>query len=78
TVEEAPPEKTGHKPVALSISRPEDFVILEHMENAYPLPTLNKSPTLNKWEDFAGAMVISGGGFDKHTIGSIKRKFEEL
>ncbi|MCI95285.1 hypothetical protein A2U01_0116583, partial [Trifolium medium] len=67
TVEEAPPEKTGHKPVALSISRPEDFVIPEHMENAYP------PPTLNKWEDFTGAMVISGGGFDKHTIGSIKR-----
>ncbi|MCI62312.1 hypothetical protein A2U01_0083569, partial [Trifolium medium] len=32
----------------------------------------------NKWDALAHAMVISGGGFDKQTVGSIKRKFEEL
>ncbi|PNX61955.1 hypothetical protein L195_g052722, partial [Trifolium pratense] len=72
TVEEAPPEKTGHKPVALSISRPEDFSIPDYLEDNYI------APTLQEWETFAEAMVISGGGFDKHSVGSIKRKFEEL
>ncbi|GAU46144.1 hypothetical protein TSUD_401460 [Trifolium subterraneum] len=30
------------------------------------------------WENFPGALVISGGGFNPVTIGSIKRKFDEL
>ncbi|MCI51854.1 hypothetical protein A2U01_0073098, partial [Trifolium medium] len=30
------------------------------------------------WENFTKALVISGGGFNKTTIGSIKSKFEEL
>ncbi|GAU41791.1 hypothetical protein TSUD_379290 [Trifolium subterraneum] len=30
------------------------------------------------WENFPGALVISGGGFNPITIGSIKRKFDEL
>ncbi|XP_045791889.1 uncharacterized protein LOC123886628 [Trifolium pratense] len=72
TVEEAPPEKTGHKPVALSISRTEDFSIPDYLEDNYI------APTLQEWETFVEAMVISGGGFDKHSVGSIKRKFEEL
>ncbi|GAU48692.1 hypothetical protein TSUD_186850 [Trifolium subterraneum] len=30
------------------------------------------------WENFPGALVISGGGFNLVIIGSIKRKFDEL
>ncbi|MCI41988.1 hypothetical protein A2U01_0063223, partial [Trifolium medium] len=30
------------------------------------------------WENFPKALVISGGGFNKNTIGSVKRKFEDL
>ncbi|MCI51728.1 hypothetical protein A2U01_0072972, partial [Trifolium medium] len=30
------------------------------------------------WENFPKALVISGGGFNKNTIRSVKRKFEEL
>ncbi|CAJ2654250.1 unnamed protein product [Trifolium pratense] len=70
--EEAAPERSGHKPVALAISRPEDFFIPDHLDDTYI------APTLNKWDALAQAMVISGGGFDKQTVGSIKRKFEEL
>ncbi|CAJ2674684.1 unnamed protein product [Trifolium pratense] len=70
--EEAAPESSGHKPVALAISRPEDFLIPDHLDDTYI------APTLNKWDTLAQAMVISGGGFDKQTVGSIKRKFEEL
>ncbi|CAJ2636298.1 unnamed protein product [Trifolium pratense] len=70
--EEAAPERSGHKPVALAISRPEDFFVPDYLDNTYV------APTLNKWDALAQAMVISGGGFDKQTVGSIKRKFEEL
>ncbi|MCI75375.1 hypothetical protein A2U01_0096644, partial [Trifolium medium] len=56
----------------MSISRPEDFIVPDHFEDSYV------ALTLNEWENFPKDMVISGGGFDKHTIGSIKRKFEEL
>ncbi|MCH81477.1 hypothetical protein A2U01_0002264 [Trifolium medium] len=56
----------------MSISRPEDFFVLEHLEDKYDVPILSE------WENFPEAMVISGGGFNKHTIGSVKRKFEEL
>ncbi|CAJ2667150.1 unnamed protein product [Trifolium pratense] len=70
--EEATPERSGHKPVALAISRPEDFFVPDYLDNTYV------APTLNKWDALAQAMVISGGGFDKQTVGSIKRKFEEL
>ncbi|GAU33472.1 hypothetical protein TSUD_158540 [Trifolium subterraneum] len=38
-------------------------------EDFLPLPS---------WENFPGALVISGGGFNPVTIGSIKRKFDEL
>ncbi|MCI72798.1 hypothetical protein A2U01_0094062, partial [Trifolium medium] len=30
------------------------------------------------WVNFPKSLVITGGGFNKITIGSIKRKFEEL
>ncbi|GAU41894.1 hypothetical protein TSUD_170050 [Trifolium subterraneum] len=63
--------------VALAISRPEDFL---------PLPTDEEKGALDylaahldgSWENFPGALVISGGGFNLITIGSIKRKFDEL
>ncbi|GAU19534.1 hypothetical protein TSUD_303470 [Trifolium subterraneum] len=63
--------------VALAISRPEDFL---------PLPTNEEKGALDyldahldgSWENFPGALVISGGGFNPITIGSIKRKFDEL
>ncbi|CAJ2675664.1 unnamed protein product [Trifolium pratense] len=70
--EEAAPERSGHKPVALAISRPEDFFVPDYLDNTFV------APTLSKWDALAHAMVISGGGFDKQTVGSIKRKFEEL
>ncbi|GAU48084.1 hypothetical protein TSUD_81440, partial [Trifolium subterraneum] len=63
--------------VALAISRPEDFL---------PLPNNGEKEALDylvahldgSWENFPGALVISGGGFNPVTIGSIKRKFDEL
>ncbi|GAU49235.1 hypothetical protein TSUD_183260 [Trifolium subterraneum] len=63
--------------VALVISRPEDFL---------PLPLNKEKEALDylaahldgSWENFPGALVISGGGFNPVTIGSIKRKFDEL
>ncbi|CAJ2659678.1 unnamed protein product [Trifolium pratense] len=70
--EEAAPERSGHKPVALAISRAEDFFVPDYLDDTYV------APTLSKWDALAHAMVISGGGFDKQTVGSIKRKFEEL
>ncbi|MCI55312.1 hypothetical protein A2U01_0076562, partial [Trifolium medium] len=33
---------------------------------------------LSRWENFPRAMVIFGSGFNKITIRSVKRKFEEL
>ncbi|MCI41335.1 hypothetical protein A2U01_0062568, partial [Trifolium medium] len=33
---------------------------------------------LSRLESFPQAMVIFGGGFNKITIGSLKRKFDEL
>ncbi|CAJ2640291.1 unnamed protein product [Trifolium pratense] len=64
-------------PQALSISAPEiplpspgsdEEALMRHF-NAH----MNGS-----WENFAKAMVITGGGISKVTIGSVKRKFEEL
>ncbi|MCI15533.1 hypothetical protein A2U01_0036671, partial [Trifolium medium] len=56
----------------MCISRPEDFFVPEHLEDKYVVPIFSK------WESFPETMVISGGGFNKITIGSVKRKFEEL
>ncbi|GAU21573.1 hypothetical protein TSUD_35360 [Trifolium subterraneum] len=49
-----------------------DFYVPKHLKDTY------EHPILNEWENFAETMVISGGVFDKHTVGSVKRKFEEL
>ena len=43
------------------------------MENA-PLYLSTHSP----WESFPVAMVISGGGFNRNTVGSVKRRFNQL
>ena len=32
----------------------------------------------NPWELFPIAMVISGGGFNKHTVGYVKIRFKQL
>ncbi|XP_058783320.1 uncharacterized protein LOC131657996 [Vicia villosa] len=69
---EKPAEDTPAMQVAMSITRPKDFY----------LPDWAKSATAtsfhNGWEMFPSAMVISGGGFSKLTVGSVKQKFDEL
>ena len=56
--------------VAMSISRPKDFSYPD-MENI-PLYFSSHSP----WESFPTTMVISSGGFNRHTVGSVKRRFD--
>ncbi|GAU46047.1 hypothetical protein TSUD_191180 [Trifolium subterraneum] len=63
--------------VALAISRPEDFLPLPNNEEKEALDYL-AAHLDGSWENFPGALVISGGGFNPVTIGSIKRKFDEL
>ncbi|GAU51986.1 hypothetical protein TSUD_417870, partial [Trifolium subterraneum] len=63
--------------VALAISRPEDFLPLQTDEEKGALDYL-AAHLGGSWENFPGALVISGGGFNPITIGSIKRKFDEL
>ncbi|GAU45610.1 hypothetical protein TSUD_301880 [Trifolium subterraneum] len=63
--------------VALAISRPEDFLPLPSNEEKEALDYL-AAHLDGSWENFPGALVISGGGFNPVTIGSIKRKFDEL
>ncbi|GAU35488.1 hypothetical protein TSUD_384430 [Trifolium subterraneum] len=63
--------------VALAISRPEDFLPLRTDEERGALDYL-AAHLDGSWENFPGALVISGGGFNPITIGSIKRKFDEL
>ncbi|GAU42637.1 hypothetical protein TSUD_398420 [Trifolium subterraneum] len=63
--------------VALAISRPEDFLSLPNNEEKEALDYL-AAHLDGSWENFPGALVISGGGFNPITIGSIKRKFDEL
>ncbi|GAU39725.1 hypothetical protein TSUD_144910 [Trifolium subterraneum] len=62
--------------VALAISRPEDFLPLQADEEKGALDYL-AAHLDGSWENFLGALVISGGGFNPITIGSIKRKFDE-
>ncbi|GAU32517.1 hypothetical protein TSUD_317240 [Trifolium subterraneum] len=66
------PRASGEKNVALAVWRPEDFYVPKHLKDTY------EHLILNEWKIFAETMVISGGVFDKHTVGSVKRKFEEL
>jgi hypothetical protein len=65
-------ETRASLPVAYAITRPEDFAqgeeVLDHLTSH-----LNGS-----WENFPKTLVISGGGFNDKTLGTIKRKFEEL
>ncbi|GAU32257.1 hypothetical protein TSUD_53840 [Trifolium subterraneum] len=63
--------------VALAISRPEDFLPFPNNEEKEALDYL-AAHLDGSWENFLGALVISGGGFNPVTIGSIKRKFDEL
>ncbi|GAU41591.1 hypothetical protein TSUD_272000 [Trifolium subterraneum] len=63
--------------VALAISRPEDFLPLPNNEEKEALDYLSAHLD-GSWENFPGAQVISGGGINPVTIGSIKRKFDEL
>ncbi|GAU40232.1 hypothetical protein TSUD_270320 [Trifolium subterraneum] len=63
--------------VALAISRPEDFLPLPNNEEKEALDYLSAHLD-GSWENFPGALVISGGGINPVTIGSIKRKFDEL
>ena len=58
--------------VTLSISQPEDFYFPD-MED---VPMYFSTHSL--WESFPTAMVISGGGFNRHTVGSVKRRFDQL
>ncbi|XP_058774402.1 uncharacterized protein LOC131648685 [Vicia villosa] len=70
--EEKPAEDTPAMQVAMSITRPEDFYLPDWARvSSIPSP---HSP----WEIFPSAMVISGGGFTKLTVGSVKQKFDEL
>ncbi|GAU48781.1 hypothetical protein TSUD_406240 [Trifolium subterraneum] len=62
--------------VALAISRPEDFLPLRINEEKEALDYLS-AHLGGSWENFPGALVISGGGFNPITIRSIKRKFDE-
>ena len=56
----------------MSISRPEDFYVPEELD--VPLYFSTHSP----WETFPSALVILGGGFNKVTVGSVKRRFDQL
>ncbi|GAU45421.1 hypothetical protein TSUD_182900 [Trifolium subterraneum] len=61
--------------VAIAISRPEDFLPLPNNEEKEAIDYLSAHLD-GSWENFPGALVISGGGFNPVTIGSIKRKEE--
>ncbi|CAJ2656001.1 unnamed protein product [Trifolium pratense] len=74
-VEEAVPPPAGQsstKQIAMSVYRPEDFAIPSDFGDTHT------SPTLSTGDYFTDSLVISGGHMDKHTVGSIKRKFEDL
>ncbi|XP_058733649.1 uncharacterized protein LOC131605292 [Vicia villosa] len=54
--------------VALSVTRPEDF-----------MPSVGITTAFSEWERFPTAMVVSNGGDPGSlTISSVKRKFDEL
>ncbi|XP_058741380.1 uncharacterized protein LOC131613752 [Vicia villosa] len=70
--EEKPAEDTPAMQVAMSITTPEDFYLPDWANSA------TSTSSHSGWEMFPSAMVISGGGFSKLTVGSVKRKFDEL
>ena len=59
-------------PVAMIISRPKYFYF-PYMKN---FPQYFSSHSL--WESFPAAMVIFDWGFNKHTMGCVKRRFKQL
>ncbi|XP_058761739.1 uncharacterized protein LOC131635149 [Vicia villosa] len=65
-IEEKPVDDTPAMQVAMSITRPEDFYLHDWAKS-----TTAPSPH-SPWEMFPSAMVISGGGFSKLTVGSVK------
>ncbi|MCI44885.1 hypothetical protein A2U01_0066124, partial [Trifolium medium] len=64
-------------PTAFAISRPEDFLPSPGSDEEGLMKHLTAHMD-DSWENFPKALVISGGGFNKNTIGLVKRKFEEL
>lgn len=70
--EENPSEDTSSLQVAMSVTRPKDFYI-PNLADASKFFSSHSS-----CESFRSAMVISGGGLSKLTVGSVKRKFGEL
>ena len=56
----------------MDISQPEDFYYPD-MEDV-PLYFSSHSP----WESFPATMVITDRGFNRHTVGSVKRRFDQL
>ncbi|XP_050876397.1 uncharacterized protein LOC127080113 [Lathyrus oleraceus] len=69
--EDTPPDNSPY-PVALCVSRPEDFFLPE------PLPE-GRITALSPWENFPTTLVISGGGTNGESAAlSVKRKFDEL
>ncbi|XP_058771905.1 uncharacterized protein LOC131645248 [Vicia villosa] len=70
--EEKPAEDTPAMQVAMSVTRPEDFYLPDWANAA---TTYYSHST---WERFPSIIVISGGGFSKLIVGSVKRKFDEL
>ncbi|XP_058752393.1 uncharacterized protein LOC131625557 [Vicia villosa] len=70
--EEKPTEDTPAMQVATSITRLEDFYLPDWVKSA------NAPSPRSSWEMFPSAMVISGGGFSKLTVGSVKREFDKL
>ena len=56
----------------MSVMQPEDFYLTDI--EGVPLYFYSYST----WESFPAAMVISGGGFNKHTMRFVKRRFDQL
>ncbi|CAI8609842.1 unnamed protein product [Vicia faba] len=56
----------------MSISQPKHF----YFPNKENVPLYFSSHS--SWESFPVALVISGRGFNKNIMGSVKRKFEQL
>ncbi|MCI10186.1 hypothetical protein A2U01_0031278, partial [Trifolium medium] len=54
----------------MCVWRPEDFYIPEDISAEFS--------ALSHWENFPQAMVTSGGGFNKITIGSVKRNSVDI
>ncbi|MCI26884.1 hypothetical protein A2U01_0048082, partial [Trifolium medium] len=79
-IETPTPEEEDNRapiPTAFAILRPEDFLPPPDADEEGIMKHLTAHMD-GSWESFPKALVISGGGFNKTTIGSINRKFKEL